>query len=158
MYKYRLWVVTKIYNLKCKQLLEIKYRWSNYILRNNYNALCSYLKGHFHTYVHTHVNNAADTIMSLDTAEPASQGPQRSVSFIRSTKKAFFTEAWQDLPTQCPFGTRVARWHIFKPKIPIWAKFGGPWNRCFYVVISYVWPFQIYYGHLVYFRAIYVVI
>jgi hypothetical protein len=23
---------------------------------------------------------------------------------------------------------RVARWFIFKPKIPIWTKFGGPWN------------------------------
>jgi hypothetical protein len=24
--------------------------------------------------------------------------------------------------------TRVARWYLFKPKIPIWANFGGPWN------------------------------
>jgi hypothetical protein len=23
---------------------------------------------------------------------------------------------------------RVARWFIFKPKIPIWVNFGGPWN------------------------------
>jgi hypothetical protein len=22
---------------------------------------------------------------------------------------------------------RVARWYIFKPKIPIWVNFGGPW-------------------------------
>jgi hypothetical protein len=25
-------------------------------------------------------------------------------------------------------GARVARWYIFKPKIPIWVNFGGPWN------------------------------
>jgi hypothetical protein len=25
--------------------------------------------------------------------------------------------------------TRVARWYIFKPKNPIWANFGGSWNR-----------------------------
>jgi hypothetical protein len=24
--------------------------------------------------------------------------------------------------------TRVARWFIFKPKIPIWVKFGVPWD------------------------------
>jgi hypothetical protein len=23
---------------------------------------------------------------------------------------------------------RVARWFVFKPKIPILVKFGGPWN------------------------------
>jgi hypothetical protein len=26
------------------------------------------------------------------------------------------------------FGTRGARWFVFKPKIPILVKFGGPWN------------------------------
>jgi hypothetical protein len=25
-----------------------------------------------------------------------------------------------------PFESRVARWFIFKPKIPIWIEFGGP--------------------------------
>jgi hypothetical protein len=24
---------------------------------------------------------------------------------------------------------RVARWFIFKPKIPIWVNFGGPWKE-----------------------------
>jgi hypothetical protein len=24
--------------------------------------------------------------------------------------------------------TRVARWFVFKPNIPIWVNFGGPWN------------------------------
>jgi hypothetical protein len=23
---------------------------------------------------------------------------------------------------------RIARWFIFKPEIPIWVNFGGPWN------------------------------
>jgi hypothetical protein len=25
--------------------------------------------------------------------------------------------------------TRVARWYVFKSKIPIWVNFGGPWNE-----------------------------
>jgi hypothetical protein len=30
---------------------------------------------------------------------------------------------------------RVARWFIFKPKIPIWEKFGRPWNgECCYIL------------------------
>jgi hypothetical protein len=37
--------------------------------------------------------------------------------------------------------TRVARWFVFKPKIPIWVNFG--------VVI-----FDIFYGHLVYFMVL----
>jgi hypothetical protein len=29
--------------------------------------------------------------------------------------------------------SRVARWFIFKPKIPIWVYFGGPWyGKCWY--------------------------
>jgi hypothetical protein len=31
--------------------------------------------------------------------------------------------------------TRVARWFVFKPKIPSLVKFGGPWNRkCCYIL------------------------
>jgi hypothetical protein len=42
--------------------------------------------------------------------------------------------------------TRVARCYIFKPKIPIWVNFRGPWDE----KVSYVlWPFGIFYGHLV---------
>jgi hypothetical protein len=42
---------------------------------------------------------------------------------------------------------RVARWHIFKPKIPIWANFGRSCNgQCWYVGICY--------SYLVYFTAI----
>jgi hypothetical protein len=44
--------------------------------------------------------------------------------------------------------SRVARWFIFKPKIPIWVNFGGPYiGKCLYIL----WPFGIFYGHLGYF-------
>jgi hypothetical protein len=46
---------------------------------------------------------------------------------------------------------RVARWFIFKPKIPIWVYFGGPWNgKCWYIL----WPFCIIYDHLVKYMAV----
>jgi hypothetical protein len=47
--------------------------------------------------------------------------------------------------------SRVARWYIFKPKIPILVHFGGPWNRkgCYII-----WPFGISNGHLEYQTAI----
>jgi hypothetical protein len=39
----------------------------------------------------------------------------------------------------------VARWYVFKPKIPIWVNFGGPWNgKCGYILR----PFGICLGHL----------
>jgi hypothetical protein len=47
--------------------------------------------------------------------------------------------------------TRVARWYIFQPKIPIWVNFGGSCNgRCW----SILWPFGLFYGHWVNFVAI----
>jgi hypothetical protein len=46
---------------------------------------------------------------------------------------------------------RVARWYIFKPKIPIWVNFGGPWNLKGWYIL---WPFAIFYGHSVYFMVI----
>jgi hypothetical protein len=47
-------------------------------------------------------------------------------------------------------GNRVARWYIFKPKIPIWEKFGGPLNgKCWFSL----WSFGTFYGHLVYLWA-----
>jgi hypothetical protein len=66
------------------------------------------------------------------------------------------------------FHTRVARWHIFKPKIPIWVNFGGSniqlkmleyfvaiwsilWPFGLFVAIwSILWPFGIFYSYLVY--------
>jgi hypothetical protein len=46
---------------------------------------------------------------------------------------------------------KVARWYIFKPKIPIWVNFGGLWNGKGWCIIL---PFGIYYRHVVYFMAI----
>jgi hypothetical protein len=40
---------------------------------------------------------------------------------------------------------------IFKSKIPIWENFRGPWNGK--VGIGSLWPFEIYYDHLVHFLA-----
>jgi hypothetical protein len=50
------------------------------------------------------------------------------------------------------FLSRVARWHIFKPKIPIWVNFGGSCNgRCWFIF----WPFGLFYNYRVYFVAIF---
>jgi hypothetical protein len=47
--------------------------------------------------------------------------------------------------------TSVARWYIFKPKIPIWVNFGGPCvGRCWYILLT----FGQFSRHLVYFMAI----
>jgi hypothetical protein len=40
----------------------------------------------------------------------------------------------------------------FQIKIPNWVKFGGQRSRKCYNIL---WPFGIYYGHLVYFMAIF---
>jgi hypothetical protein len=45
--------------------------------------------------------------------------------------------------------SRVARWHSFKPKIPIWVIFGGSCNGRFVL-----WPIGLFYGHWIYFGAI----
>jgi hypothetical protein len=57
--------------------------------------------------------------------------------------------------------TRVARWYIVKPKIPIRVNFGGSCTGlCWYIIGRLVYftairhilrPFCIIYGHLVYF-------
>jgi hypothetical protein len=48
---------------------------------------------------------------------------------------------------------RVAMWHIFEPKIPIWVNFEGPFNgRPFGIsngYLVYVMAFCIFYGYLV---------
>jgi hypothetical protein len=51
---------------------------------------------------------------------------------------------------------RVARWFVFKPKIPIWVNFGGPSNgKCcfgiFYWYLDNVWQFGIVCSNLLYF-------
>jgi hypothetical protein len=47
----------------------------------------------------------------------------------------------------------VARWFIFKPKIPMWIHFGGPWNvKCCYIS----WSLGILHGHfLIYGSLVY---
>jgi hypothetical protein len=44
---------------------------------------------------------------------------------------------------------RVARWFIFKPKIPIWEHFGGSCKSCYIL-----WSFGIFNGHFVKFMAV----
>jgi hypothetical protein len=55
---------------------------------------------------------------------------------------------------------RVARWFVFKPKIPIWVNFGGScygkyfmtiWSTYFTVIGNTLWPFGIFCSNLVYF-------
>jgi hypothetical protein len=41
----------------------------------------------------------------------------------RKKKKTTFFRVKPKLTT---IGIRVARWFVFKPKIPIWGNFGGP--------------------------------
>jgi hypothetical protein len=52
-------------------------------------------------------------------------------------------------------GQRVARWFVFKPKIPIRVNFGGASiGKCFYVL----WPFGIFYGDWGYFMTIWYIL
>jgi hypothetical protein len=46
--------------------------------------------------------------------------------------------------------TRVARWHIFKPKIVIWVNLGRTCKGRFWYIL---WPVGIYTGYLEYFMA-----
>jgi hypothetical protein len=66
-------------------------------------------------------------------------------------------ELFQTQPSSRSVHARVARWYIFKPKIPIWVNFGGSCTRrCWYILR----PFDLFHGnliynsHLVYFMAI----
>jgi hypothetical protein len=48
-------------------------------------------------------------------------------------------------------GEFIFQMAYFQTKIPIWEKFGGSCNgRCGYIL----WPFGLFYGHLVYFMVI----
>jgi hypothetical protein len=50
---------------------------------------------------------------------------------------------------------RVARWFIFKPKITIWVNFRGLcYERCWNIL----WPFSLYYDHLIYFVVIWYIL
>jgi hypothetical protein len=70
-------------------------------------------------------------------------------------ESAFFVakKPWHYLPCsrQKWAQSRFARWYIFKPKIPIWINFVGPFNgKCWYILL----PFALSYSHLVFFVAI----
>jgi hypothetical protein len=57
---------------------------------------------------------------------------------------------WRSTFAYLDIVSRVARWFIFQPKIPIRVNFGGPWNgEGWYILYS----FEIYYGHLVHFMS-----
>jgi hypothetical protein len=46
---------------------------------------------------------------------------------------------------------RVARWYVFRPKIPLGVNFGGSCNlRCWYIL----WTFSLFHGHSIYFMAV----
>jgi hypothetical protein len=69
------------------------------------------------------------------------------------------SEASHRKKSRCFISTRVARWHIFKPKIQIWVNFGGSGDgRCWHILLPFglpmCWPFGILCGHLVYSVAI----
>jgi hypothetical protein len=52
--------------------------------------------------------------------------------------------------------SRVARWFVFKPKIPIWVNFGEPWNGKRWHIL---WSFGIFYGHFgIFYGHLYLVI
>jgi hypothetical protein len=53
----------------------------------------------------------------------------------------------------CLILPRVARWYIFKPKIPIWENFGRSWNGRCYGHLGYFT-----HGHLVYSVAIWYIL
>jgi hypothetical protein len=63
---------------------------------------------------------------------------------------------------------RVARWYIFKHKIPIWVNLGGSGNRRFWYIfwplgqfsrhLVFLWSFGIVCDHLVYFMAIWYIL
>jgi hypothetical protein len=50
---------------------------------------------------------------------------------------------------------RVARWFLFRPKIPIWVNFWGPLD---WKMLIASWPFGIFYRHLRYFTTIWYIL
>jgi hypothetical protein len=51
--------------------------------------------------------------------------------------------------------SRVARWYIFKPKIPSWVILEG---LAMEDVGNIIWPFGLFYDHMVYFMAIWCIL
>jgi hypothetical protein len=60
-----------------------------------------------------------------------------SPSALASADRTFWFEVYLHNPDRWMVShpIRVARWFVFKPKILILVKFGGPWNgKCCYIV------------------------
>jgi hypothetical protein len=55
---------------------------------------------------------------------------------------------------RCLPRTRVARWFVFKPKIPIWVNLLWKILLYFMTIRPILWPLEIFCGHLVYFVVI----
>jgi hypothetical protein len=63
-------------------------------------------------------------------------GPnERKYSFLSIDEFAVFFNLHKSLFFLC---SSVARWFVFKPKIPTLVKFGGPWNRKFCYILLHV--------------------
>jgi hypothetical protein len=57
---------------------------------------------------------------------------EKNLELVLGTKARFLAMPYVWNGT---IGTRVARWFIFIPNIPIWVNFGGPWNgKCWHVL------------------------
>jgi thiol-disulfide isomerase/thioredoxin len=80
------------------------------------------------------------------------------LSFVRLR----FCSAPRDCSKRCDQGCQMVYVCIFKPKIPIWVNFGGPWiGKCRYIIRPF-WnilrEFGIFYDHLVHFAFIFPVL
>jgi hypothetical protein len=105
---------------------------------------------------------ASNTLDDFSAASPEARAP--SVAACRSIEKDQLESLnGFDAPGPIFFvgRSRVARWRIFKPKIPNWVYFGGFCNKRFWgiyghlVYFTVIWSmfrsFGLFYGHLVYF-------
>jgi hypothetical protein len=85
---------------------------------------------------------------------PSKKGPKANKP---KTGLEYYYDAMMNGPNLSGIDTsRVDRWFISKPKIPIWVNFGGNWNGN--VDIHILWTFGLFYGHLVYFIAIWYIL
>jgi hypothetical protein len=71
----------------------------------------------------------------------------KAQAFARSCTREMPTWTWM-LRKVAPFGIRVARWFVFKPKIQIWVNFGGSCDGICWYILGTPGPF---YGLLLYF-------
>jgi hypothetical protein len=76
-------------------------------------------------------------------------------SLHKSTKAKVKVTGWfdgeQNNKSRLTCSTRVARWFVFQPKLPIWVNFRGSCNSKSWYIL---WPFGLLYGHLKYSMAI----